>query len=75
MQITVRLDDDAVAFIDRLIAEGHDKSRASVISRAVRREQRRETAARDALILAGGARDDDVDAFIAHTTDHPIALD
>jgi Arc/MetJ-type ribon-helix-helix transcriptional regulator len=51
-QITVRLPDEIVEFIDRLV-DGHQaSSRASVVARAMERERRRDLAARDAAILA-----------------------
>jgi len=76
-QITIRLDDDAVAFIDRLVSEGHEKSRASVVSRALRREQRLEQAARDAEILASiaGTDPDGLDSLAAWSAAQPIDLD
>ncbi|MGH7733786.1 MAG: YlcI/YnfO family protein [Gemmatimonadales bacterium] len=51
-QIAVRLPDETVAFLDRLVAEGRAASRAALIARALERERRREMAARDAAILA-----------------------
>jgi Arc/MetJ-type ribon-helix-helix transcriptional regulator len=51
-QITVRLPDEIVEFIDRLV-DGHQaSSRASVVARVMERERRRDLAARDAAILA-----------------------
>lgn len=55
MQITVRLPDATVEFLDRLVAEGQATSRASVVERALAREIRRQIAARDAAILAAAA--------------------
>ena len=51
-QVTVRLPDTLVEFIDKRVAHGDAASRAAVIAQAVRREQRRALAARDAEILA-----------------------
>jgi Arc/MetJ-type ribon-helix-helix transcriptional regulator len=60
-QIAVRLPDETVAFIDELVANGSAGSRAEVVSRALRREQRRFLASRDAAIIALHPNDDDFD--------------
>lgn len=62
-QIAVRLPDEMVEFLDRLVAEGLAPSRAAVVERAVAREIRRRTAARDAEILAAAGSDADLDAL------------
>lgn len=67
-QIAVRLPDELVRFIDQLVAEGRAPSRASVVSRALDRERRREVAAQDAAILESvppGA-DTDLDELAEH---------
>jgi Arc/MetJ-type ribon-helix-helix transcriptional regulator len=51
-QITVRLPDELVDFMDELVATDKATSRASVVARAMERERRRELAARDLAILA-----------------------
>lgn len=51
-QITVRLPDDLVDFMDELVATDKATSRASVVARAMERERRRELAARDLAILS-----------------------
>ncbi|WP_020387341.1 ribbon-helix-helix domain-containing protein [Kribbella catacumbae] len=58
-QITVRLPDELVEFMDRLVDDNKASSRASVVARAMERERRRELAERDAAILAehGGYAD------------------
>ena len=66
-QIAIRLPDEAVAFVDAQVASGGAKSRADFIWRAIRREQRRLVAERDAEIYAVEAPDLDLDAFVAHT--------
>ena len=58
-QLTVRLPDDLVAFIDARIERGHASSRAAVVAAAIERERRREIAERDATILAGANNVDD----------------
>lgn len=69
-QIAVRLPDELVEFIDKLIEHGHAPSRASVVARAVEQERRRAAATRDAAILAQVEPDTDLDhlaEFAAHT--------
>jgi Arc/MetJ-type ribon-helix-helix transcriptional regulator len=63
VQIAVRLADDTVARLDRLVAAGDAPSRASVIERALAREFRRLIAERDAAILAAHGQDPDMDAL------------
>jgi Arc/MetJ-type ribon-helix-helix transcriptional regulator len=67
-QLTVRLPDELVDFIDQRAVRGAT-SRAAVIAAALERERRREVAERDVKILAQ-AGDDDFDglaAFAART--------
>jgi Arc/MetJ-type ribon-helix-helix transcriptional regulator len=63
IQITVRLPDSTVEFLDRLVAEGQATSRASVVEQALAREFRRQIAARDAAVLAEGGADPDMDSL------------
>ena len=74
-QIAVRLPEELVEFIDRLIADGRAPSRAAVVSRALQRERRREVAARDAAILAAAqdsAAEDELDALAQHAARTPL---
>jgi Arc/MetJ-type ribon-helix-helix transcriptional regulator len=71
-QIAVRLPEELVDFIDRLVAEGRAPSRAAVVSAAIQRERRRELAARDAAILAAAGKDDDLDALAEHAARTPL---
>ena len=71
-QIAVRLPEELVEFIDRLVSDGRASSRAAVVSRALQRERRRELAARDAAILAAAAADDDLDALAEHAARTPL---
>ena len=64
-QIAVRLSDDLVAFVDSRVGAGLEPSRAAVVTRALERERRRATAARDAEILAASGPDPDL-AGLAH---------
>lgn len=61
-QITVRLPDEIVEFIDRLVDDKLAPSRATVVARAMERERRRDLAARDAAILAALSEDQGPDA-------------
>jgi Arc/MetJ-type ribon-helix-helix transcriptional regulator len=74
-QIAVRLPDDTVAFLDRLVAEKKAASRAEIIARALERERRREMAARDAAILAESGEDPDLAGLITYMTGHPVDPD
>jgi Arc/MetJ-type ribon-helix-helix transcriptional regulator len=74
-QIAVRLPDDTVAFLDRLVAEGKAASRAEIIMRALERERRRELAERDAAILAESGEDPDLAGLIRYMTGHPVDPD
>ena len=71
-QIAVRLSEELVGFIDRLVSEGRAPSRAAVVSQALQRERRREVAARDAAILATAAANDDLDALAEHAARTPL---
>ncbi len=62
-QITVRLPDEAVAFLDAQVASGASASRASLVARAIERERRAAIAERDAAIYAATADDPDLAAF------------
>lgn len=72
-QIAVRLPEELVEFIDRLVSDGRAPSRAAVVSRALHRERRRELAARDATILsAANSEDDDLDSLAEHAARVPL---
>jgi Arc/MetJ-type ribon-helix-helix transcriptional regulator len=51
-QITLRLPEELVAFVDDRVEAGAERSRTTFITRALERERRRLIAARDAEILA-----------------------
>jgi predicted transcriptional regulator len=63
IQVAVRLADDTVERLDRLVAAGRAPSRASVIERALAREFRRLAAERDAAILAELGPDAEMDGL------------
>jgi Arc/MetJ-type ribon-helix-helix transcriptional regulator len=56
-QITVRLPDEQVDFLDQEVSNGNAPSRAAAISRALRREQRRRRAERDLLVMSESGED------------------
>jgi Arc/MetJ-type ribon-helix-helix transcriptional regulator len=62
-QITVRLPDELVEFMDRLVDDNKAPSRASVVARAMERERRRELAARDLALLAEYGEPSDLDGL------------
>lgn len=65
-QITVRLPDDLVVFIDDLVHEGVVPSRAAAVATALERERRRHIAQRDADILSAAGEDSDMDSLARH---------
>ena len=50
-QIAVRLPDDLVDFLDELVASGDETSRATIVTRALKREKRRLGTLTDVEIL------------------------
>ncbi len=74
MQIAVRLPDEMVEFLDRLVAEGQAPSRAAVVEQALAREIRRRIAARDADILAAAGPDRDLDGLADYAAGTPMDL-
>jgi len=74
LQITVRLADELVEFLDSEVARGAVTSRADAVARALVRERRRRTALADVAILRAGAEDGDLDGLAAHTAAHPVDL-
>lgn len=68
-QITVRLSDELVAFVDELVDSGAERSRAAVVSRALTRERRRAIAARDAEILSRTGPDPELQGLAEHAVE------
>ena len=68
IQIAVRLPDEAVAFVDSQVSSGAAKSRADFTWHAIKPEQRRFFAERDAAIYAADGPDPDMDAFVEHAS-------
>ena len=73
-QIAVRLSDELVDFVDTIVENGDERSRAAVVTRALERERRRMTAAQDAKILAESGPDTDLEALAGHVAGGPLDL-
>jgi Arc/MetJ-type ribon-helix-helix transcriptional regulator len=73
IQITVRLPESLIAFVDADVKEGRVRSRADAVAKALHREQRQRRAEADAAIYTSGA-DADADAIVTHTSAHPVDL-
>lgn len=73
VQITVRLPDDLVAFLDEEVHRGAVRSRADAVTRALTRERRRTAALADVAILRGSGPDD-LDELAGYTSAHPVEL-
>jgi Arc/MetJ-type ribon-helix-helix transcriptional regulator len=71
-QIAVRLPEDLVEFIDRLVAQGRASSRAAVVARGVDMVRRRDTAARDIAILVETGGDPDFDGLAEFSARSPL---
>lgn len=74
-QITVRLPDEMVAFLDRTVATGKAPSRAALVASAVERDMRRLAAEQDAQILRAQGAADDLDDLVEWTDTHAIVED
>ena len=74
-QVTLRLSDDVVAFIDDQVSHGVARSRAAVVNRALHREQRYALAMRDAAILAERGPDADLESLTAAVSSTPLDID
>jgi Arc/MetJ-type ribon-helix-helix transcriptional regulator len=71
-QIAVRLPDEVVEFIDRLVQRGAAPRRDAVVARALERERRRLIAERDAAILAGAGEDFELGALAEYAVAVPM---
>ncbi len=63
-QIAVRLPNEMVAFLDRIVATGKAPSRAALVASAVEREMRRQAAEQDAEVLRQQGAADDLDDLV-----------
>lgn len=73
-QITVRLPDELVTFVDAEVARGAVSSRADAVAKALTRERRRQTALADVAILRQRSDDSDLDELAEHNAAHPVTL-
>jgi len=71
-QLTARLPDDLVEFIDQRVEHGEATSRAAVVAAAVDCVRRRQIVARDAEILARSTSGDDFDDLAAFSARTPL---
>ena len=74
-QITVRLPDDLVVFIDELVESGRFESRAAVVTREVKRLQRRLIAEKDAETYRVHGEDPELAGMHEYIAGHPPRLD
>lgn len=76
-QISVRLPDEVVAFLDQVVSDGHASSRATAIASAVAHERQRLRELADIEILTGlGAGGQDELVGIAEKTSRtPLDID
>lgn len=73
-QIAVRLPDELVDFIDELVVSGRFESRAAVVTREMKRLQRRILAERDAEIYRTQGDDPDLNAIAEWVSAHPVSF-
>lgn len=69
-QIAVRLPEELVEMVDRLVAEGRAPSRAAVVTSALERELRRVMDEKDAETLRRIGPEDDLDDLVNWTANH-----
>jgi Arc/MetJ-type ribon-helix-helix transcriptional regulator len=74
-QIALRLPDELVDFLDEVIASGRFESRAAIVTRELRRFQRRLIAERDAEIYRTQGDDPELLAIAEFISKHPVSLD
>ncbi len=71
-QITVRLPDELVVFLDELVESGRFESRAAVVIRELKRLQRRIVAEKDNAIYRTEGEDPEIVAIVKHMSrNHP----
>lgn len=74
-QIAIRLPEEMVEFLDKVVASGRARSRASVVANAVEREMRRLIAEHDAATLRERGAADDLDPLVDWVAQHLGAAD
>jgi Arc/MetJ-type ribon-helix-helix transcriptional regulator len=72
-QLTVRLPEEIVDFIDQCVEGGKASSRAAVVAAAVDRERRRAIAEHDVAILTRAGSSDDFDELAAYASRTDLA--
>lgn len=75
IQITVRLDEANVAFLDELVQAGEATSRAAAVDRALRQQRRDAMARHDAEIYARTEPDPEMVAWVDWTSANPFPID
>ena len=74
-QIALRLPDDLVDFLDEVVASGRFESRVAIVTRELRRFQRRVIAERDAEIYRTQGDYPDLIAIAEYMSKNPVPLD
>ena len=74
-QIAVRLPDELVHFLAELVASGDEASRASIVTRALKREKRRLGTLTDVEILKRLGEDPELVAFAEYSSRNLPELD
>ncbi len=74
-QIALRLPDELVEFLDGLVASGRFDSRAAVVSRELKRLQRRLLAEKDAEIYRTQGEDPELAGLAEYISRNPVPLD
>lgn len=75
IQITVRLPEEMVAFLDSAVAQGRASSRAALVASALEHEMRRQAAERDAALLRERGSADELDGLVEWTAHHVSAAE
>ncbi|MCT2026132.1 ribbon-helix-helix domain-containing protein [Dermabacter hominis] len=70
VQISLRLPDHLVEFLDRSVSAGAASSRADLVSVALEREKRRQAALADAAIVNAEGTQDDLDSLVEWAAHH-----
>lgn len=70
VQISLRLPDDLVEFLDQSVSAGAAGSRADLVSVALEREKRRQAALVDAAVVNAEGPQDDLDSLVEWTAHH-----
>lgn len=70
-QITIRLPDDQVQFLDHLVSVGHASSRANAVATAIAREQHYRDVLHDIQRLQATGDDEDLANLADYLTNQP----